>query len=111
MPLINLIGNRIFGNLFTALLGQRFTDTLCGLKAISKRNYLNVRKNMRFFGDFDPFGDFELIFGVIKNNLKVSEVPVKYEPRKYGKTKTKPFKHGMLLLKMCWVAFKKFVLI
>jgi ubiquinone/menaquinone biosynthesis C-methylase UbiE len=111
MPLINLIGNRIFGNVFTILLGQRFTDTLCGIKGISRRNYINIRKNLKFFGDFDPFGDFELIFGAIKNNLKVSEVPVSYHPRKYGRTKTKPFKHGWLLIKMCWIAFKKFKLI
>ena len=111
MPLINLLGNRVFGNIFTILLGQRFTDTLCGFKAISKRNYLNVRKNIEFFGDFDPFGDFELIFGVIKNNLKVAEVPVRYFPRTYGETKTHPFKHGWLLVKMCWIAFKKFKLI
>lgn len=110
MPLLNFIGNRFFGNLFTWLLGQRFTDTLCGLKAISKKNYLKIRKQIDFFGDFDPFGDFELIFGVVKNNLKIAEIPVKYQPRRYGETKTKPFKHGWLLLKMSWIAFKKFKL-
>jgi len=110
MPFINFIGNRTFGNLFTWFLGQRFTDTLCGLKGISKRNYLNIRKQMDFFGDFDPFGDFELIFGVIKNNLKVSEIPVKYKPREYGQTKTKPLKHGWLLVRMCLKAFLKFKL-
>ena len=93
------------------ILGQRFTDTLCGLKGISKRNYLNVRKQMEYFGNFDPFGDFELIFGIIKNNLKVSEIPVKYKPRKYGETKTKPFKHGLLLIRMYWRAFVKFKLL
>lgn len=110
MPLINFLGNRVFGNLFTWLLGQRFTDTLCGLKAISKRNYMRIRRQIDFFGNFDPFGDFELIFGVVKNNLKVAEIPVKYKPRTYGETKTKPFRHGLLLLKMGWVAFKKFKL-
>lgn len=111
MPFINFIGNRFFGNLFTVLLGQRFTDTLCGLKGISKRNYLRIRREIAFFGDFDPFGDFELIFGVAKNNLKVAEIPVKYVPRSYGKTKTKPFRHGWLLLKMSWIAFHKFKLL
>jgi glycosyltransferase involved in cell wall biosynthesis len=111
MPFLNFLGNRIFGILFTQLLEQRFTDTLCGLKAISKRNYMNIRKQREFFGDFDPFGDFELIFGTVKNNLKVVEVPVNYKPRKYGKTKTKLLKHGWLLIKMCWVAFKKFKLL
>ena len=110
MPLLNFLGNRFFGNLITWLLEQRFTDTLCGLKAISKRNYLIIRKQLDFFDDFDPFGDFELIFGAVKNNLKVADIPVKYNPRKYGKTKTRPFKHGCLLLKTSWIAFKKFKL-
>lgn len=108
MPVLNFIGNRFFGNLFSWLLDQRFTDSLCGLKGISKRNYRRIRKEINYFGDFDPFGDFELIFGVIKNNLKVADIPVKYYPRQYGKTKTKLFKHGFLLLKMSWIAFKKF---
>lgn len=110
MPVLNFIGNRFFGNLFSWLLNQRFTDSLCGLKGISRRNYQRIRKEINYFGDFDPFGDFELIFGVIKNNLKVADIPVKYYPRQYGKTKTKPFKHGPLLLKMSWIAFKKFKL-
>jgi len=110
MPVVNFLGNRFFGNLFTWLLKQRFTDTLCGLKALSKRNYLKIRKEINYFGDFDPFGDFELIFGVIKNNLKVADIPVKYYPRQYGQTKTKVFRHGILLLKMSWIAFKKFKL-
>lgn len=110
MPLINLIGNRLFGNVFTGLLGQRFTDTLCGLKAISRKNWEKIIEQSSFFGNFDPFGDFELIFGSIKNNLKVSEVPVKYFPRNYGETKTHPLKHGWLLFKMYWVAYKKFKL-
>lgn len=110
MPVINFIGNRFFGNLFTWLLRQRFTDSLCGLKGVSKKDYLKIRKDFKYFGNFDPFGDFELIFGVIKNNLKVSDIPVRYYPRKYGKTKTKPFRHGLLLLKMSWIALKKFKL-
>ncbi len=114
MPFLNFVGNRFFGNLFTLLLGQRFTDTLCGYKGISKRNYLKIRKEIEFFGDFDPFGDFELIFGAVKNNLKVAEIPVHYRPRGYGQSKAYGqsilsfFSHGMLLLRMSWIAFKKF---
>jgi|SRR3989339_458113 len=111
MPLINILGNRFFGNIFTAMLGQRFTDTLCGFKAVSKKNYIKIKKVMKLWGDFDPFGDFELIFGAVKNNLKISEVPVKYKPRIYGETKTKPFKHGWQLMRITWLAFKRFVLI
>jgi SAM-dependent methyltransferase len=110
MPTVNLLGNRFFGNLFTWLLGQRFTDTLCGLKAISARNYHRIRSQIDFFGDFDPFGDFELIFGAVKNDLRVAEIPVKYRPREYGTTKTKPFGHGWLLVKMAWNAYVKFKL-
>ncbi|MFA5858928.1 MAG: glycosyltransferase [Elusimicrobiota bacterium] len=111
MPFVNHIGNRSFGIIFSLLLGQRFTDTLCGLKAISKNNYrTKITDALKVWGDFDPFGDFELIYSVIKNNMKVAEVPVHYIPRVYGAPKTQVVKHGMLLLKMVWVAFKRFVL-
>jgi SAM-dependent methyltransferase len=116
MPLFNFLGNRFFGILFTSLLKQRFTDTLCGFKAISKKNYLKIRKQIDYFGDFDPFGDFELIFGTIKNNLKVAEIPVHYQPRQYGESKAYGqsffsfMKHGWLLIRMSYIAFKKFIL-
>ena len=116
MPLFNFLGNRFFGILFTTLLKQRFTDTLCGFKAISKKNYLKIRKQIDYFGDFDPFGDFELIFGAIKNNLKVTEIPVHYQPRQYGESKAYGqsffsfMKHAMLLVRMSIIAFKKFIL-
>ena len=116
MPRGNFIINRFFGILFTIILSQRFTDTLCGFKAISKKNYLKIRENITYFGDFDPFGDFELIFGAIRHNLKVVEIPVHYDPRSYGtpkaygKTISSRFKHLFLLLKMSWKAFVKFKL-
>ncbi|PKN00396.1 MAG: glycosyl transferase [Elusimicrobia bacterium HGW-Elusimicrobia-2] len=110
MPYINLMGNRVFGNIFTGILSQRFTDVLCGLKAVSKKDYLKIKRSMPLWGDFDPFGDFDIIFGAVINNLKVVEVPVKYYPRKYGETKTRPFKHGWLLFRACCLGFKKFVL-
>ena len=116
MPLFNFIGNRFFGNIFTPLLGQRFTDTLCGFKAISRSNYEKIRRQIDFFGNFDPFGDFELIFGAIKNGLKIAEIPVHYRPRQYGEPKAygKSFfsflKHAWLLVKMSWVAFLKLTL-
>jgi glycosyltransferase involved in cell wall biosynthesis len=116
MPFLNFLGNRFFGNIFTPLLGQRFTDTLCGFKAVSKKNYRKIQKNMDYFGDFDPFGDFQLIFGAVKNGLKVAEIPVHYRPRQYGSSKAygKSFlsflKHAWLLIKMSWIAFIKFAL-
>jgi ubiquinone/menaquinone biosynthesis C-methylase UbiE len=117
MPLANMLGNRFFGNIFTLLLGQRFTDTLCGLKAISKRNFEKMGANLTYFGDFDPFGDFELIFNAIKLNLKVAEVPLHYQQRTYGESKaygksTISFlKHALLLMRMTWVAFIRFKLL
>ncbi|NIA30746.1 MAG: glycosyltransferase [Actinobacteria bacterium] len=107
MRFLNLLGNKFFGALFSWLLGQRFRDTLCGTKMICKKDYELIAANRSYFGDFDPFGDFDLIFGAVKQNLKVVEVPVGYRARTYGTTNISRFKHGLLLLKMSWVAFKK----
>ncbi len=107
MRLLNLVGNKFFGTLFTWLLGQRFRDTLCGTKMISKQDYELIEVSRSYFDDFDPFGDFDLIFGAIKQNLKVAEVPITYHARTYGSTNIHRFKHGFLLLRMSWTAFKK----
>jgi SAM-dependent methyltransferase len=107
MRFLNLLGNKFFSMLFTWLLGQRFKDTLCGTKMISRKNYELIAANRSYFGEFDPFGDFDLIFGAVKQNLKVVEVPVNYKARTYGETNISRFKHGWLLLKMSWIAFKK----
>jgi hypothetical protein len=107
MRFLNLLANKFFGALFTWLLGQRFRDTLCGTKMIRKKDYQRIEANRSYFGDSDPFGDFDLIFGAVKLNLKVAEVPVTYRARTYGKTNISRFKHGWLLLKMSWIAFKK----
>ena len=74
---------------------------------ISKENYEILAANRSYFGDFDPFGDFDLIFGSVKQNFKVAEVPVTYRARTYGSTNISRFRHGLLLLKMSWIAFKK----
>ena len=107
MRFLNLLGNKFYGVLFSWLLGQRFRDTLCGTKMIRREDYELIEANRSYFGDFDPFGDFDLIFGAIKQNLKVVEVPVTYCARTYGRTKISRFTHGWLLLKMSWIAFKK----
>ncbi len=107
MRFLNLLGNKFFGVLFSWLLGQRFRDTLCGTKMICRKDYELIEANRSYFGDFDPFGDFDLIFGAVKQNLKVVEVPVTYRARTYGITNISRFRHGWLLLKMSWVAFKK----
>lgn len=108
MRFLNLLGNKFFGKLFSWLLNQRFRDTLCGTKMLSRRHYDILAANRSYFGNFDPFGDFDLIFGSVKQNFKVAEVPVTYRARTYGSTNISRFRHGWLLLKMSWVAFKKF---
>jgi hypothetical protein len=108
MRFLNLLANKFFGLLFSWLLNQRFRDTLCGTKMISRKNYDILAANRAFFGDFDPFGDFDLIFGSVKQNFKVIEVPVTYRARTYGTTNIDRFRHGWLLLKMSWFAFAKF---
>jgi SAM-dependent methyltransferase len=108
MQFLNLIANKVFSWLFCYILNQRFTDTLCGTKALKKGHYLKVLKNRSYFGEFDPFGDFDLIFGASKLNLKVKEIPVRYAARSYGSTQISRFTHGWLLLKMVVFAYKKF---
>ena len=107
MQFLNHIANRVFSWLFTWLLNQRFTDTLCGTKVLSRRHYQQIAANRGYFGEFDPFGDFDLIFGAAKLNLKVVEVPVAYASRKYGSTQISRFRHGVLLLRMVVFAFRK----
>ena len=107
MRFLNLLANKFFGTLFSWLLGQRFRDTLCGTKMIYKKDYDLIAANRSYFGDFDPFGDFDLIFGAVKQNLKIVEVPVTYQARTYGVTNISRFRHGWLLIKMSWIAFKK----
>jgi SAM-dependent methyltransferase len=107
MRFLNFWANRIFSMLFTWLLNQRLTDTLCGTKAITRNNYLKIANNRDYFGEFDPFGDFDLIFGSSKLNLKIIEVPIRYDERKYGETQISRFSHGWLLLKMVIFAYKK----
>jgi ubiquinone/menaquinone biosynthesis C-methylase UbiE len=107
MRFLNLVANKFFGLFFSWLLGQRFKDTLCGTKVMFKHHYEELVANRHYFGDFDPFGDFDLIFGAVKLNLKVLELPIRYKSRTYGTTQIQRFRHGLLLLKMCGFAMKK----
>lgn len=107
MRTLNLLGNKFFSVAFTWLLEQRFRDTLCGTKVLFKRDYEKIAANRDYFGDFDPFGDFDLIFGASRLNLKIVEVPVRYRERTYGTTNISRFRHGWLLLRMCLVALVK----
>lgn len=107
MRFLNLLGNKFFSLFFSYLLGQRLKDTLCGTKVLFKRDYEKIKANRAYFGDFDPFGDFDLLFGAAKLNLKIVEVIVRYKDRQYGSTQISRFRHGLLLLKMSLFAAVK----
>jgi hypothetical protein len=107
MRFLNLLGNKFFSLAFTYLLGQRLKDTLCGTKVLFREDYIKIKNNRHYFGDFDPFGDFDLLFGAAKLNLKIVEVPIRYRDRTYGSTQISRFTHGWLLLRMCAFAAKK----
>lgn len=107
MRFLNTLGNKFFSGAFTFLLGQRIKDTLCGTKALFRADYEIIAANRAYFGDFDPFGDFDLLFGAAKLNLKIVEAPVRYYERRYGTTKIHRFRHGLLLLGMCVIAIKR----
>ncbi|MDR1937383.1 MAG: glycosyltransferase [Tannerellaceae bacterium] len=107
MRFLNLLGNKFFGWFFSYLLGQRLKDTLCGTKVLFKKDYETIKANRSYFGDFDPFGDFDLLFGAAKQNLKIVEVIIRYKDRAYGSTQISRFKHGLLLLRMSFFAMRK----
>lgn len=111
MRFLNVLGNKFFSIVFTWLLDQRFKDTLCGTKVLTRENYEKIAAGRAYFGDFDPFGDFDLIFGAAKLNLKITEVPIRYRERTYGTTNISRFSHGWILLKMCAYAYRKIKMI
>ncbi|MBM5819732.1 MAG: glycosyltransferase [Cyanobacteria bacterium K_DeepCast_150m_m2_101] len=107
MPPLNTAANRFFAAVFAWLLRQRIKDTLCGTKVIWKADYERLKAGRAFFGDFDPFGDFDLLFGASKLNLKIVEVPVRYQERSYGSSNIAHVKEGLILARMCLVAATK----
>jgi len=107
MRFLNYIANSSFSVLFSWLLNQRITDTLCGTKVMTRANYEQLIANRDYFGEFDPFGDFDLIFGASKMGLKMIDVPITYAARQYGSTQISRFRHGLLLFKMVGFAYRK----
>ena len=107
MRFFNKLGNVAFSQLFTYLLQQPIKDTLCGTKVLWRRDYERLAAARSYFGDFDPFGDFDLIFGAARLNLKIAEIPVRYRDRTYGTTNIQRWKHGWLLLRMVLFAARK----
>jgi len=107
MRFANLLGNKFFSWAFSWLLGQPIRDTLCGTKVLWRSDYQRIAKNRSYFGDFDPFGDFDLLFGAARLNLKIMEVPIRYRARRYGETNISRWTHGWLLLKMVFFASRR----
>jgi SAM-dependent methyltransferase len=107
MQFLNLCANKAFGLIFTWLLGQPVKDTLCGTKVLRRAHYENIAANRAYFGDFDPFGDFDLLFGAAKQNLKIADIPIRYRERTYGETNIQRWRHGWLLLRMVIFAARK----
>jgi hypothetical protein len=107
MRFLNFLGNKFFSLAFSWLLDMPIKDTLCGTKVLTKYDYERISANRHYFGDFDPFGDFDLIFGAVKLNLKFADLPVHYGERSYGETNISRWTHGLLLLKMFVFALRK----
>lgn len=107
MRFLNMVGNKFFSLAFSWLLGQSIKDTLCGTKVLWKKDYEMIAGNRYYFGEFDPFGDFDLLFGAAKLNFRIVEIPIRYRARTYGDTNIERWKHGWLLLKMVLFAAKR----
>jgi len=111
MQFFNLCANKFFGIAFSWALGQPLKDTLCGTKVLFKDDYARIAANRSHFGDFDPFGDFDLLFGANHLHLKIGDVPIRYRERTYGETNIQRWRHGMLLLRMLLLAIARIKLI
>ena len=107
MRFLNLCANKAFSVIFSWLLGQPVKDTLCGTKVLFRDDYRRIADNRSYFGEFDPFGDFDLLFGAAKQNLKILDIPIRYKERTYGETNIQRWKHGWLLLQMVAFALRK----
>jgi SAM-dependent methyltransferase/glycosyltransferase involved in cell wall biosynthesis len=108
MRFANMVGNKLFSLLLKAIMGQQVKDTLCGTKVLDRRSYERVAAGRSYFGEFDPFGDFDLLLGAARLNLKIADYPIRYQPRTYGETNISRWRHGLLLLRMTLFAFWKF---
>jgi glycosyltransferase involved in cell wall biosynthesis len=100
MQFANMVANHVFGRAFSWLLCQPIKDTLCGTKVLFRSDYETIARTRAYFGDFDPFGDFDLLFGAAKLNLRIVDLPIRYQARSYGETNIQRWRHGVLLLRM-----------
>ena len=104
---LNFMGNKLFSMAFSWILGQPLKDTLCGTTALWKKDYELIASNRGYFGEFDPFGDYDLIFGAAKLNRKIIDLPIRYRERTYGATNISRWRHGFLLFQMVLVAARR----
>ena len=107
MRFLNTLGNKFFSVVLSWLMNQQIKDSLCGTKVLLRTDYEKIAAGRHYFGDFDPFGDFDLLFGAAKINLKITEIPIRYRERTYGSTNISRFRHGLLLLRMTYFALRK----
>jgi SAM-dependent methyltransferase len=107
MQFLNMVANKAFGLMFSFLLGQKLKDTLCGTKVLFRSDYEAIARNRSYFGDFDPFGDFDLLFGAARLNLRMVDLPIRYRARTYGQTNISRWRHGWLLLRMVLFAARR----
>jgi glycosyltransferase involved in cell wall biosynthesis len=107
MQFLNILGNKAFSRIFSFLMGQNVKDTLCGTKVLLRSDYEAIAQGRAEFGDFDPFGDFDLLLGAARRGLKIVDLPVHYHARRYGTTNISRFRHGWLLLRMSLIGFER----
>lgn len=100
MRFINLLGNHFFSSCFSYLLDQRVRDTLCGTKVMYREDFYRMHESFRYFGNMDPFGDFDFLFAATRLNLKIVDLPVRYTERVYGETNINRWRDGSILLRM-----------
>lgn len=109
MRFLNYVANKLFGLWFSFIMGQPVRDTLCGTKVLWRDDYELIAANRAYLGELDPFGDFDLLFGAARLNLKIRDIPVHYKERTYGSTNISRFRHGLLLLRMSMLGARKLV--
>jgi Glycosyl transferase family 2 len=107
MRFLNRLGNVLFAKALSRVLSVRLGDSLCGTKLFARHDYARFTAWRKDFGDFDPFGDFELLFPAAVLGLTIVDVPIRYGARSYGKTNISRFRHGWMLAKMTAVGFFK----
>jgi hypothetical protein len=105
---LNLLANKMFGTAFSFVLQQPLKDTLCGTKVLRRTDYEKIHNQRHLFGNQDPFGDFDLLFGASQLGLQITEMPIRYRARQYGSTQIHRFRHGLMLAQMLWRGYKYF---